>query len=272
MIILVGESMNEDDIELKKMICSFLDDNRLVNPPACFYELYGATEEDDLFAIKKEWNILIHFKDNTEEFLKELIENFIEFKNNILGRKLNSDLTQQITYELDKLHHYGIDVDLIIPNYRTFGCNRSETWSYKEEKKKAKIAAWNRKLNSNPTVLWNVQDLLNAYCKAFDLDPFKFFKDKLYKKEVIEMLELLKKEKIILDYKKDDIYCGEPTKKKIQVFDYEYGMYYEDYINVPMEKAQGNSFQKNKKPFRVVLGDELAEDNFDNWPKISCFW
>ena len=267
--------MNEDDIELKREICSFLDDDRLVDPPECFYELYGAAGEDDLFAIKKEWNILIHFKENTPELLEELIENFMIFQKNILGRNLNSDLTQQITYELDKLQHYGLDIDLIIPNYRTSGsycCNRSETWSYKEEKKKAEIAAWNRKLNSNPTVLWNVLDLLNVYCEAFDLDPFSFSKDRLYKKEVIEILELLKEKKIILDYKKDDIYCGEPTKKKVQMFDYEYGMYFEDYIIVPMEKAQGNSFQKDKKPFRVVLGDELAEDNFDNWPRIKGFW
>ena len=69
--------MNEDDIELKKEICSFLDDDMLVDPPACFYKLYEAAGEDDLFAIKKEWNILIHFKDNTPEFLEELIENFI---------------------------------------------------------------------------------------------------------------------------------------------------------------------------------------------------
>ena len=245
--------MNKKDRELKVFIKEFQDGLVTVgeDPPECFFELYKGHDEEEII---KEWHTLICFKNNTPESLEYHIKNWLKFVKNIVGRNMTPDLISEIEYHLDILNNIGIEANVQIPNFRN---QDSWTYDYLKSKTARRFNAYIKKLNRSQSVVWTVEDI-KEICPQV--------KGRLKKKELINILKKLKENGDILEYLEKDIYCGKPAYKTEWYLDPEFG-WSKYYKLIPPEKAQGNSYQKDKKPFRVCLPKKT-----DKWPKIRHLW
>lgn len=210
---------------------------------------------------------IIEEKGISEYDLEEEIQSFLNFIDNILGLNITSNLMDEITYRIDRIINLGIDISIAIPNYPKTG----ETWNSDDAIKELRIKRHYDKLNSQPTVIWNVEILQDIYKEM--VNPYSLIvrKDRLTKKDTIRLLKELKARKIILEYVEHDIYCGKPQYRKKRIYDPEFNYWFDFWEEVPPEKSQGNSFQKRKKPFRVCLGNRLFSKT-DEWQKVSYYW
>lgn len=200
------------------------------------YEEMGISKEKAI----EDWSTLIYYKNKDSEEIENTIEEFMKFYKNALGRNIDPEFFDIINTYLDHLNELGINIDFSLPQ-----CD----WVYSDHKKERLYEAYNRKLNNAYSYIYTVEQLLDQF-------PAYTSKNKLKKKELISILEEMKKDGIILEYEKRDIYCGEPQYKKRKYFDYEFNEWWTYYEEISPEKTQGNSYQKNKKTFRICA-DEM---------------
>lgn len=221
-----------EDSEVPTFFKDFIKNVWGINEEEYIKTLWEEVEEDlRLFDIDKVQQTLLDFQDTIKR---------------VLGKNFTWEEELTLRIAMDDLAKIGLRGEITVGGWRYSTLIED---CIKRQKK--------RDLKNNPKVWINIEDLnfILRWARKETIDG------KILKKDLEDLLNNLVGEKILTDWAYKDIYCGKPVMKKVTEYDPEARCYYKTERPVPFRICQGNSYQKEKKKFRVCLGTKYVSSS-----------